>query len=120
MGTQGLHEGDATDQDIWSLTAAATIAMGRSMSSDKDACSVAALLVQCCQKRQGAFNSTQLDDLGAALGSLQERVLQQELNSAGMANADEGLTILDPWDMSGFDKLEMPSRSLHVEGHNGK
>lgn len=121
--TQGLCEGDAPDHDIWGLTKAAVIAMRRSTSCDKDSCRVATLLVRCCQKRPGVFDSAQLAELTSSLGSLQERVLQQDLNFTATLDTEQGLTF-DHWDVPGSDTMliskEMSATSLQVGGQQGK
>jgi hypothetical protein len=120
--SQGLCAGDATDHDVWCLTKAAVDAMRRLKSFDKESCMLAGRFVQCCQKRQSVFNNAQLAELTSAVGSLQERVIQQDLDSStSLVDKEAGLSF-DPWDISdeimGFKDLDAPP--LQFGGQQGK
>lgn len=93
--------------------------MERLTVSDVDAIDIAAALVARCQARQDLFDESQLDDIGATLGIVQERALQHKLDT--LRPLDDEEEVLDPWEWESNANLEVHKQAhAPIGGHTGR
>lgn len=116
---QGLRRAEVPHEDISRLVSAVLHAMERLTVSDVDAIDIAAALVARCQARQDLFDESQLDDIGATLGIVQERALQHKLDT--LRPLDDEEEVLDPWEWESNANLEVHKQAhAPIGGHTGR